>query len=179
MDLTDATKQRRMSVTFVDAGRDDLEAIAALWFRAQAARRPGPFVTIADSRALVTQRAAQPNSWFIFATQGERVVGSAYGAPGRSDDGLGKPIRGLLHLGMVAVEPSEWGRGIGRRLVQRSSEIAHEHGFRRMQLWTHADNLRAQKLFERHGFTRSGRIKRDPRGETIVHYVRTLDMPAT
>ncbi|MBC5798607.1 MAG: GNAT family N-acetyltransferase [Candidatus Eremiobacteraeota bacterium] len=165
-----------MPVTFVDAGRDDLEAIAALWFRAQAARRPGPFVTIADSRTLVMQRAAQPNSWFIFATQGERVVGIAYGAPGRSDDGLGKPIRGLLHLGMVAVEPGDWGRGIGRGLLGRTFEMARERGFRKVQLWTHADNLRAQKLFERHGFTRSGRIKRDPRGETIVHYERSLDV---
>ncbi len=179
VDLAIAPKHRRMAVTFVDAGRDDLEAIAALWFRAQAARRPGPFVTIADSRALVAQRVAQPGSWFIFAAEGQRVVGIAYGAPGRNDDGLGKPIRGLLHLGMIAVEPHDWGRGIGKGLVQQSFAMARERAFREMQLWTHADNLRAQKLFEGLGFTRSGRIKRDPRGETIVHYACSLHTSAT
>lgn len=164
-----------MALTFRDAGPDDLAAIADLWFRAQAARRPGSFVTIADSRAFVAERAAQGAAWFVLASESERIVGIAYGAPGRKDDGLGKPIPKLLHLGMVAIEPAYWGRGIGKGVVQRSFEIAAQRGFRTMQLWTHADNVRAQRLFEGLGFTRTGRVKRDPRGETIVYYVRKLD----
>ena len=40
----------------------------------------------------------------------------------------------------------------------------------RAQLWTHAGNERAQRLYERRGFGRSGREKLDDAGETIVHY---------
>ncbi len=173
------TKLRAVVVTFSEAGSADLTAIAELWFRAQAARRPGSFVTIADSREFVAQRAVQPGAWFLLAADNGRTVGIVYGAPGRKDDGAGRPIRGLLHLGMVAVDPARWGQGVGRELLQRSFDLAADRGFRRLQLWTHADNVRAQRLWERFGFVRSGRIKRDPRGETIVHYERELALPGT
>ena len=47
-------------------------------------------------------------------------------------------------------------------------------GYERAQLWTHADNARAQRLYERHGFRRTGREKDDDLGEWIVHYERAL-----
>ncbi len=162
-----------MTLTFVEAGPDDFTAIAALWFRAQAARRSASFATLSDSRALVALRAAEAGSWFILASEDERTVGFAHGVPGRKNDGLGKPIRGLLQLGMIAVEPSEWGHGIGKRLMERCFEIALERDYHKLQLWTHADNVRAQRLCEGLGFTRTGRIKLDPRGETIVQYGRS------
>ncbi|MGH7727844.1 MAG: GNAT family N-acetyltransferase [Vulcanimicrobiaceae bacterium] len=127
-----------------------------------------------DAQRLVALRAAQPGSWFLRGFEDERHVGIAYGAPGRDDDGLGRAVRGLLHLSMVAVEPNAWGRGIGSQLVQRSLELGAERGFRRVQLWVQADNVRAQRLYERFGLTRSGRVKRDPRGEPIVHYIGAI-----
>lgn len=163
-----------MTLTFVDAGPSDLAAISALWFRAQVARRSGSFATLSDSRSLVALRASEPGSLFILATEGERTVGFVHGVWGRKQDGLGKPIRGLFHLGMIAVEPSDWGRGIGKALMQRCFEVAQKNEIRKIQLWTSADNVRAQRLCEGLGFTRSGRIKLDPRGETIVQYVRPL-----
>ncbi len=163
-----------MAVTVADAASGDLDAISDLWFRAQAARRPGSFVTIRDARALVEQRAAQRGASFVVALENEHMVGFAAAMPGREEDGRGKLAPGLIHLGMVAVEPHEWGRGIGKLLVERSCELGVQRGFRKMQLWTHADNVRAQRLYEGLGFTRSGRFKQDPRGETIVHYLRPL-----
>ena len=164
-----------MDLTFVDATRDDHETIADLWFRAQAARRPGSFVTIRDARTFVAERAVQPNARFILAREGTQTAGIAYLAPGRANDGAGRPVRGLMHLSTIAVEPSQWGRGIGAEIVRHVLELARERGYRRVEFWTHADNLRAQRLYERLGCVRSGREKRDIRGESIVQYTRELE----
>ena len=164
-----------MDLEFVDATRDDHEAIADLWFRAQAARRPGSFVTIRDARTLVAERALLPDARFILACEGGKTVGIAYVGPGRANDGTGLPIRGLLHVSTIAVEPSQWGRGIGTEIVGHVLEVARERGARRIQFWTQADNLRAQRLYERLGFARNGREKRDIRGESIVQYQLALE----
>ena len=159
---------------FASATPADREAIADLWFRAQAARRPGSFVTLRDARTLVTERAAAPGSWFVVARERGAIVAVAYGGPGRSGDGVGKPIRGLLHLSTVAVEPAQWGRGLGSRIVRYALDRAREEGYRRVQLWTHTDNVRAQQLYERLGFVRSGRGKTAQRGESMVQYVHDV-----
>jgi hypothetical protein len=49
---------------------------------------------------------------------------------------------------------------------------AFDRGFASFQLWTHADNERAQRLYEGLGFQRSGREKDDDLGERTVQYVR-------
>ena len=43
-------------------------------------------------------------------------------------------------------------------------------GFAHFQLWTQANNRRAQRLYEGIGFRRSGREKVDDLDELIVHY---------
>ena len=167
-----------MDLTYVDATADDYETIADLWFRAQAARRPGSFVTIRDARTFVAARAVQPNAWFILAREAAHTVGIAYLAPGRANDGAGRPVRGLMHLSTIAVEPSQWGRGLGTEIVGHVLDLARERGYRRVEFWMHADNLRAQRLYERLGCVRSGREKRDIRGESIVQYTRQLQPAA-
>jgi GNAT superfamily N-acetyltransferase len=75
---------------------------------------------------------------------------------------------------MVAVRPARWGQGLGAVVLERIRSEARERGFTSAQLWTHETNRRAQRLYERLGWTRSGRTKIDDRGEPIRHYVREL-----
>jgi hypothetical protein len=51
---------------------------------------------------------------------------------------------------------------------------ARARGYARVQLWTHASNLRAHRLSEGRGFGLSGRERDDDLGERIVHYQRQL-----
>ena len=52
---------------------------------------------------------------------------------------------------------------------------ARTRGYERAQLWTHADNARARRLYEGRGFVRSGREKPDDdAGDTIRHYERAI-----
>lgn len=93
---------------------------------------------------------------------------------GPADDGAGPPIDDLCHVGAVFVAPGLWGGGIGGRLVDAVLSGARSRGYARAQLWTHADDRRANRLYVGRGFGRTGREKEDETGETTVHYERRL-----
>lgn len=118
--------------------------------------------------------AGKPDAFMIVADDAGEVVGMAVGMQGLADDGAGPPVAGLCHISMVFVAPGRWGQGIGGLLVAAVLNEARSRSYDRTQLWTHADNARAQHLYEGHGFRRSGREKDDDFGERIVHYERDL-----
>jgi ribosomal protein S18 acetylase RimI-like enzyme len=125
----------------------------------------------ADFRALRGINAEEPE---IRKSAAEALLGTALGVQGRADDGAGPPIAGLLHISMVSVAPDLWGRHIGRRLIESLLAEAARRDYDRAQLWTHADNLRANRLYRVMGFRRSGRVRIDDWGELIVHYHCTI-----
>ena len=73
-------------------------------------------------------------------------------------------------ISMVFVDPDRWGEGIAKRLMRHLFAQAQERGYERYQLWTQAENHRAQALYEGLGFGPSGREKDDDLGERTVHY---------
>ena len=111
---------------------------------------------------------------FLFVADEGGISGMAVGMPGLADDGAGPPIEDLCHVGAVFVAPGRWGAGLGGELVGAVLSEARSRSYGRAQLWTHADNTRAQRLYENRGFRRTGREKQDDLGETIVHYERWL-----
>jgi ribosomal protein S18 acetylase RimI-like enzyme len=60
-------------------------------------------------------------------------------------------------------------------LLERVVADGRERGYTEAQLWTHADNLRANRLYRALGFRRTGRVKIDDWGELLVHYRRSVD----
>ena len=52
-------------------------------------------------------------------------------------------------VGQLYIDPEWTGRGLGTRLL----ELARRRRPGGLQLWTFASNLRAQRFYERHGFT--------------------------
>ena len=56
----------------------------------------------------------------------------------------------------IAVAPSARGQGLGDRLLTALLEEAARRGQRTVSLEVRADNVPAQRLYDRHGFTRSG-----------------------
>ncbi len=151
----------------------DIERAVAVWRAASSARRGGQPVS-AEREARVRSSLQKPDAFLLVADDEGEVVGMALGMQGLADDGTGPPVPGLCFVSMVFVAPDHWGKGLGGSIVDAVLSEARSRGYWRAQLWTHADNLRAQRLYEGRGFRRSGREMRDDRGESIVQYERVL-----
>ena len=149
-------------------GPSDVGAALAVWRAATEARlngRPAPEEDGARVRAHMETAGA-----FLFVADAGGISGMAVGMQGLAADGAGPPVDGLCHVGAVFVVPDRWGEGLGGRLVDAVLAEARARGYVRAQLWTHAANARAHRLYDRRGFRRTGRQKEDDLGETIVHY---------
>ena len=160
-------------VTLRRGGPADFEAAVAVYRRSNAVRRGGaPAPPEHEERIRTSLR--KPDAFVIVADDGGAIVGMTLAMQGLAEDGAGPPIPGLCFVGMVYVLPTRWGEGIGSRLVEAVCAEARARGYDRAQLWTHADNLRAQRLYDRHGFRRAGREKDNDLGERIFLYERSL-----
>ncbi|GAC1498206.1 MAG: GNAT family N-acetyltransferase [Vulcanimicrobiaceae bacterium] len=154
----------------------DLPATAELWERAHAAG--GRLLAMEHRGAIViagiAKRMTVDQARLFIAEGDENLAGMLLGSPAREEHGQGPTFPDLVHVSWVAVHPASWGRGIATRLMETFMEYARESGFRRVQLWTHQTNARAQRLYERLGFVASGRELTDSLGNIIVHYEREL-----
>ena len=83
------------------------------------------------------------------SAEGERVVGFV-GVWFTKDQ---------LHVVTIAVDPAEQGRGIGQRLLLACHDIAADSDFDSIALEVRASNARAQRLYERFGFKRTGTLR--------------------
>ncbi|KWX00707.1 Acetyltransferase [Carbonactinospora thermoautotrophica] len=158
-------------------GPDDIPAVALLSDRAEAARRGEPILPDYPETATLEAMEARlkaEGSWLLLAYLGDQPVGAALAIRARERDGAGEVIPGLFHLTTLAVEPQHWGEGVGEALLDRVVEEARSRGAHRLQLWTQADNLRAQLLYERCGFRRTGRTRIDEVHGHIFHYERDV-----
>ena len=154
-------------------GPDDADDVVEVWNESNTARRAG--VPVADHvPARVRSRLEGPDRFLAIVDEDGRPVGFAIGMRAKAKMGEGEPIPGLCHIGLVFVRPSHWGRGIGKRVVDAVLEEASSRGYDRAQLWTHADNARAQRLYEGRGFVPSGDETVSDEGDEIVRFVRCL-----
>ena len=68
------------------------------------------------------------------------------------------------------VVPAAWGRGAGSALMTAALDDLRERGYSEATVWSFADNERANRFYERHGFTprrrgaRRGGLGEHPRG---------------
>jgi GNAT superfamily N-acetyltransferase len=76
---------------------------------------------------------------------------------------------------MFAV-PAAWGRGVGHALMTAALDDLRERGHSEATVWSFADNERANRFYERHGFTRDGGERAEEVWANIleVRYRRSL-----
>jgi RimJ/RimL family protein N-acetyltransferase len=154
------------------AGPDDHEPAIRVWEAADEARRgQAPPPEVPD---LLRERFTQTDVWLLVADDEGSVVGVTQGWPAREDDGAGPPIAGRCHLSMVFVAPQRWGEGIGGRLVDAALDHARSIGYDRVQLFTHEDNTRAQRLYASRGFVHDGVVRDDAWGDAVGRWSRAL-----
>jgi len=99
------------------------------------------------TQMLLGELEQQPASrYYLVASEEERIVG--YG--------------GLLRAGeqgdvvTLAVAASHWGQGIGSTLLEALMDEAARRGCTELFLEVRTDNVRAQQLYRRYGFTEIG-----------------------
>jgi [ribosomal protein S18]-alanine N-acetyltransferase len=103
---------------------------------------------------------------YVVALEGEDVVGYA----GLCD----YPDEAWVQT--MAVAPAQQGRGLGARLLTALLDEAARRGQRTVSLEVRAGNAVAQRLYERHGFRRTG-VRRGyygPSGEDAVLMTRRV-----
>jgi GNAT superfamily N-acetyltransferase len=161
----------------------DAVAVAQLWTAAGIARRAelglpmGPVAGAGHDEAeqQVRLRLAGHAGFVVLVEDAGDPVAMALVLQALARDGASRdPLPGLAHVSMVAVRPDRWGQRLGAVVMDWAHLQARNHGYTRAQLWTHETNRRAQRLYERLGWTASGRTKIDDRGEQIRHYARDL-----
>ena len=63
-----------------------------------------------------------------------------------------KPKTGECYIGHIAVKPEFQGKGIGTKLLEFGTELAHKKGFEKLTLYVSSSNKGAIKLYEKLGF---------------------------
>jgi L-amino acid N-acyltransferase YncA len=72
--------------------------------------------------------------------------------------------------------PAAWGRGAGSALMTAALDDLRERGYSEATVWSFAANDRANRFYERHGFTRDGTVRTEETWAHIpeVRYRRSL-----
>jgi len=92
--------------------------------------------------------------------------GQAIGMASVSDAGFGRS-------GSVTsfwVDPRARGEGVGNALLLATVEIAKQAGHDELLLWVVGSNEHAQRLYERHGFKRTGAAQPVRPGDDRIEY---------
>ncbi|HTE74606.1 MAG TPA: GNAT family N-acetyltransferase [Actinomycetes bacterium] len=164
-----------MTVRVRPAAPADHEAAIAVWAASDTARRGAP--SPPEVPQMLRERFALGDVWVLVADDDGVVVGVAQGAPAREDGGTGPVLPGRCHLSMVFVAPDRWGEGIGSVLVDAAVALAAGLGYDTVQLYTHEDNDRAQRLYAGKGFLRDGDVRADAWGDPVGRWARRLADP--
>jgi RimJ/RimL family protein N-acetyltransferase len=112
---------------------------------------PGEFtMTVEEERAFLEKTAASDNCLYLVAEVNGVIVGALNFTGGKR-----AALRHAATLG-VSVRPA-WQGAVGTALLTEAIRRAKTSGvLRRLDLLVYADNLRAIRLYERHGFEREG-----------------------
>jgi GNAT superfamily N-acetyltransferase len=107
------------------------------------------------------RRRLSDRTRFVAEVDG-KVVGTVGAGPGEFD--------GAAALTALWVDPGFRARGVGSALVDAVVDWAKGKGFNQVLLWVTEVNENAQRLYERRGFARTGRMIEVRPREPAVEY---------
>ena len=114
------------------------------------------------------------DAWTYVAVKGDRIAGFALGFPSSEATDISTDHQ-TDYLSLLMVEPGFWGHGIGNRLLDTIEDSVRSANKQRLVLWTRqANNGRAQSIYERRGYKRTGITKQD--GPYGPQYQYQLDL---
>ena len=92
---------------------------------------------------------------------------------GRHRRGGPSEFSGAATLTALWVDPRFRSQGVGTALVEAVLDWARGEGFSQVLLWVTEMNEKAERLYERHGFARSGRVIEVRPREPALEYEMT------
>jgi ribosomal protein S18 acetylase RimI-like enzyme len=154
---------------------EDADAIARVqvetWRAAYAHALPAETLARVD----VAQRAELWRGWLggesaTFVGESDGVVRGFVGV-GRSRE---EP--GIGELYTIYVVPEAWGTGLGDALIERGERELRDRGFAEAVLSVLADNPRAERFYERHGWHRADTYRGEFLGQPVelAHHRKRL-----
>jgi ribosomal protein S18 acetylase RimI-like enzyme len=106
-----------------------------------------------------------PGFEHLVAAEAEKVLGYAclgnYRLAQQQDGALHREVGEIT---AIYVDPSRWGTGVGRSLMEAALDRLTKRGFRSVRLWVLAANWQARRFYERAGFTADGATASYPVG---------------
>jgi ribosomal protein S18 acetylase RimI-like enzyme len=119
-----------------------------------------------DERRDLWARTLSAGTFDVFVAElGGRVMGFVSSGPAEDESAPGE-------LFALYVEPTGWGKGAGRALLERAERALRDAGLDTAVLWVLEDNPRARRLYEAADWSTDGGRKRLPHGGVDALAVR-------
>jgi len=115
--------------------------------------------TLAQSRALIADRLAEPDSLLCAVVVDGRTVGDIGGRRYRPESLGPEPDAHDFFVG-YSVSPDAWNRGIASAAVTLLVTALHQSGIRRVVAKTFAENLASIRVLAKSGFALEGTERR-------------------
>ena len=140
----------------------DAKAIAALHGRSFLATYPHLSKTIAATKQGLSRRVAMwsdrlknppPGCATFVAHEDHRIQGFVHVGPSGDEDHIDD---GISQVFSIHVDPSRWGGGIGKRLLDHALGFLQSCGCKEATLWVVAGNRRARQFYEALGWHPDG-----------------------
>ena len=109
-------------------------------------------ISLEGEKEYIEMMHADPRSVLYVAIKDGEVVGTV------SLNGLPRRMSHRAELG-ITVLMSEWGKGLGSRLMETVIDFAEKSGIEIIELAVRSDNERAIRLYKKHGFESIGVYK--------------------
>lgn len=109
-------------------------------------------ISLEGEKEFLEMMHESPHSVFYVAVRDDEVVGTV------SLNGLPRRMSHRAELGITVLK-SEWGKGLGNRLMETVIDYARGSGIEIVELAVRSDNERAIRLYEKHGFKEIGVYK--------------------
>jgi ribosomal protein S18 acetylase RimI-like enzyme len=145
----------------------DANAIAALHGRSFLATYPDLSKTIATTTQGLSRRVAlwtdrlenpPPGCATFVAHEDLRIHGFVFVGPSGDED---HKDHGISQVFSIHVDPSRWGGGIGKRLLDHALGFLQSSGFKEATLWVVAGNDRARHFYEALGWQLDGMQRKE------------------
>jgi GNAT superfamily N-acetyltransferase len=107
----------------------------------------------------------RPDEVVLVAERGGAIVGFASAGPTRDRDA---DPRSVGEIYAVYLAPEEWGRGAGRKLLERAVAALRDAGFAHAGLWVLETNAHARGFYEHLGWRADGTAKQERFGERVT-----------
>lgn len=111
-----------------------------------------------SAEAIVAELADSSKTYLVARTTHGAVVGIAQLYRGQTHSSVAAAAHEVAEMQKVYVDTKMHGQGVGSKLIAAIEKLARDEGFKKLWLTVWEENEKAQKLYERLGYVKTGDI---------------------